>query len=59
MNRVLMRAITGRYTSAEARCVLPTPLGPSKKMFSARSMNDRLASSWIRVFGAPLAKLKS
>jgi hypothetical protein len=37
-----------------ARCnarELMDPLGPSSTMFSARSMNDRLASSWIWVFG--------
>jgi len=36
--------------------VLPTPEGPSNKMFSARSTNARLASSMICGRGAPVAK---
>jgi hypothetical protein len=38
---------------------LPTPLGPSKTTFSARSMNVNCASSWICAFGAPLAIARS
>ena len=59
MKRALWPAITARWHSISARCVLPTPLGPSITTFSARSMNARWASSITWAFGAPPAWLQS
>ena len=38
---------------------MPTPLGPSKTIFSVRSINTRLAKSCSCSRGAPVAKTKS